>query len=179
MPAIHMHHSPLLCQCPQCAAYTSPACQSTGVWACLDRTTCVQIIRQVALPWQKRRDICVCKAAPRAGAELPALPNLVHLNLIHCGAVTDDGLAAVAGGFPQLQTLQLKTPWITDAGMGHLSALSSLERLDLVDCELVQGPGLAQLVVGQARLVVSCMTSMLCSCVYPSMQASCLVSSGT
>ena len=116
--------------------------------------------------------MCLCKATSHAGAELPALPNLVHLNLIHCGAVTDDGLAAVAGGFPQLQTLQLKTPWITDAGMGHLSALSSLERLDLVDCELVQGPGLAQLVVGQARLVVSCTTCMLCTPVCASMRAS-------
>ena len=133
---------------------------------------CVGIIGQTALLWQKRRNMCLCEAARHAGAELPALPNLVHLNLIHCGAVTDDGLAAVAEGFPQLQTLQLKTPWITDAGMVHLSALSNLQRLDLVDCELVQGPGLAQLAVGQARLVVSCTTAVLCTPVCAIMQAS-------
>ena len=98
----------------------------------------------------------------------------MHLNLIHCGAVTDDGLAALAERFPQLQTLQLKTPWVTDAGMGHLSALSDLQRLDLVDCELVQGPGLAQLVAEQARLVVSCVTSTLRSPACTSVQASSL-----
>ncbi|CAL5221478.1 g3677 [Coccomyxa viridis] len=87
------------------------------------------------------------------GAELPELPNLVHLNLIHCGAVTDEGLSEIAGRFPQLQTLQLKTPWITDAGMGHVNKLSLLERLDLVDCEGVEGPGLAQLLVNHPNLV--------------------------
>ena len=94
-----------------------------------------------------------------AGAELPALPKLVHLNLIHCGAVTDEGLREIAGRFPQLQTLQLKTPWITDAGMGHVSALTLLERLDLVDCEGVEGPGLSQLLVTHPNLVV-CLLSM-------------------
>ena len=94
-----------------------------------------------------------------AGAELPALPKLVHLNLIHCGAVTDEGLREIAGRFPQLQTLQLKTPWITDAGMGHVSALTLLERLDPVDCEGVEGPGLSQLLVTHPNLVV-CLLSM-------------------
>lgn len=91
-----------------------------------------------------------------AGAELPPLPKLVHLNLIHCGAVTDDGLREIAGRFPQVQTLQLKTPWITDVGMGHVGTLMQLERLDLVDCEGVEGPGLAKLVVNHPNLVVSC-----------------------
>lgn len=94
-------------------------------------------------------------ACLRAGSELPPLPWLVHLNLIHCGAVTDEGLREIAGRFPQLRALQLKTPWITDAGMRHLSALSLLERLDLVDCELVEGPGLADLVANHPSLLVS------------------------
>ena len=94
---------------------------------------------------------CLCTCT---GAEVPPLPQLVHLNLIHCGAVTDEGLADVAARFPQLNTLQLKTPWITDAGMGHLAKLTALQRLDLVDCEGIEGHGLAQLAANHPSLEV-------------------------
>ena len=39
--------------------------------------------------------------------------------------------------------------------MGHVSKLTLLERLDLVDCEGVEGPGLAHLLVNHPNLVVS------------------------
>ncbi|EIE22289.1 RNI-like protein [Coccomyxa subellipsoidea C-169] len=76
------------------------------------------------------------------GTELPRLPELRHLNLLHCSALTDAGLAAVAAQYPVLTGLQLKSGSLSDAGLTAIATLTSLERLDLVDCEALKGEGL-------------------------------------
>ncbi|CAL8468747.1 g8287 [Coccomyxa elongata] len=86
------------------------------------------------------------------GTELPRLPALRHLNLLHCSALTDGGLAAIAAQFPHLTGLQLKAPQLTDAGLAAVSCLSELTRLDLVDCESLKGVGMRDLLASLPHL---------------------------
>ena len=89
-----------------------------------------------------------------AGTELPRLPELRHLNLLHCSALTDAGLAAVAAQFPLLTGLQLKSGSLSDAGLTAIATLTSLERLDLVDCEALKGEGLRAILASLPYLQV-------------------------
>lgn len=96
-----------------------------------------------------------------AGTELPRLPALRHLNLLHCCALTDCGLAAIAAQFPHLTGLQLKAPQVTDAGLAAVSRLSQLTRLDLVDCEALKGVGMRDLLASLPHLHVRTHISLL------------------
>lgn len=91
----------------------------------------------------------------RAGTELPRLPALRHLNLLHCSALTDAGLAALAAQFPLLTGLQLKSAALSDTGLIATASLTCLERLDLVDCESLKGEGLRSILVSLPNLHVS------------------------
>ena len=91
----------------------------------------------------------------RAGTELPRLPALRHLNLLHCSALTDAGLAALAAQFPLLTGLQLKSAALSDTGLIATASLTCLERLDLVDCESLKGEGLCAILASLPNLQVS------------------------
>lgn len=97
---------------------------------------------------------CECEIWICAGTELPRLPALRHLNLLHCSALTDGGLAAIAAQFPHLTGLQLKAPQLTDAGLAAVSRLPELTRLDLVDCESLKGIGMRALLASLPHLHV-------------------------
>jgi hypothetical protein len=73
---------------------------------------------------------------------------------MHCCAVTDAGLGCAAGLYPHLTSLQLKSEALTDAGLARLAALPDLERLELVDCEGVEGRGIPALLPSLPRLLV-------------------------
>lgn len=96
-----------------------------------------------------------------AGTELPRLPVLRHLNLLHCSALSDDGLSALAAQFPHLTSLQLKSPTLSDTGLAVIAALTKLERLDLVDCENLRGAGLQDVLSSLPRLHVRAISSLL------------------
>lgn len=74
---------------------------------------------------------------------------VVRLTLIDAVAgelVTDEGLRSLAQS--QISNQRLKVlaldncPLITDEGLGHLSTLTSLERLEIYDCQLLTRPGI-------------------------------------
>ncbi len=72
---------------------------------------------------------------------LKSLPNLTELSLMNSGVV-DDQLANLVG--LKLTRLTLTMTSISDAGVKHLSELTTLEELDLLDSK-VTGEGVAKL----------------------------------
>lgn len=89
------------------------------------------------------------------GPELPELPRLRHLNLLHCNAVDDSGLGTVVAQNGQLTSLQLRSDSLTDAGLAAVARLTALERLDLVDCEGFHGEGFETLLASLSHLQVT------------------------
>jgi hypothetical protein len=97
------------------------------------------------------------------GPELPKLPRLRHLNLLHCNAVDDRGLESVARGHSQLRSLQLRSDHISDAGLATaVTLLTDLQRLELVDCEGIRGDSLAFILPALPNLQVSPWTACFC-----------------
>ncbi len=74
---------------------------------------------------------------------LQAFPRLNHLVLKNCRQITDAALGELSG-LTSLQYLYLNDTPITDAGLVHLSGLTNLEELSLTHTQ-VTGPGLGQL----------------------------------
>lgn len=60
--------------------------------------------------------------------------------------VTDEGLRSLVQAQlnnPYLKVLELDNcPLITDEGLSHLSGLTSLQRLEIYDCQLLTRPGI-------------------------------------
>jgi hypothetical protein len=74
---------------------------------------------------------------------LSSLPLMMHLNLSHCKRLTDACMPILL--HLPLQTLKLSgIPHLSDTGVGYLTSLGSLRRLELVCCPLVSGEGLMQ-----------------------------------
>ncbi|XP_023421759.1 F-box/LRR-repeat protein 2 isoform X4 [Cavia porcellus] len=72
-------------------------------------------------------------------------PGLTSLDLSGCSELTDGALLAVSRGLRHLQRLNLgKLQRLTDAGCRALGGLQELRSLDMVECCLVSGQGLAQ-----------------------------------
>ncbi|XP_066204689.1 F-box/LRR-repeat protein 2-like isoform X4 [Saccopteryx leptura] len=72
-------------------------------------------------------------------------PGLTSLDLSGCSELADQALVAVSRGLQHLQRLSLrKLQRLTDAGCTALGALRELRGLDMADCCLVSGRGLAQ-----------------------------------
>ncbi|KAM8774046.1 uncharacterized protein V5649_016747 isoform 1-T1 [Rhynchonycteris naso] len=72
-------------------------------------------------------------------------PGLTSLDLSGCSELADRALVAVSRGLQHLQRLSLrKLQRLTDAGCTALGALRELRSLDMAECCLVSGRGLAQ-----------------------------------
>ncbi|XP_013359365.1 PREDICTED: leucine-rich repeat-containing protein 29 isoform X7 [Chinchilla lanigera] len=72
-------------------------------------------------------------------------PRLTSLDLSGCSELTDGALLAVSRGLQHLQCLNLgKLQRLTDAGCTALGRLRELRSLDMAECCLVSGQGLAQ-----------------------------------
>ncbi|XP_023565201.1 leucine-rich repeat-containing protein 29 isoform X3 [Octodon degus] len=72
-------------------------------------------------------------------------PGLTSLDLSGCSELTDGALLAVSRGLGHLQRLNLgKLQQLTDAGCTALGGLRELRSLDMAECCLVSGQGLAQ-----------------------------------
>ncbi|XP_040354253.1 F-box/LRR-repeat protein 2 isoform X2 [Herpailurus yagouaroundi] len=70
---------------------------------------------------------------------------LISLDLGGCSGLADGALVAISRGLGHLQHLSLrKLQWLTDAGCTALGCLQELQSLDLAECCLVSGWGLAQ-----------------------------------
>jgi len=73
-------------------------------------------------------------------------PRMEALSLSHCELVGDDGIRQLAVGLADrsaLHTLELDNcPLISDASLDHLRMLSSLENVDLYDCQLMTKSGI-------------------------------------
>ncbi|KAM6176298.1 LOW QUALITY PROTEIN: F-box and leucine-rich repeat protein 13-like [Erethizon dorsatum] len=72
-------------------------------------------------------------------------PGLTSLDLSGCSELTDGALLAVSRGLRHLQRLNLgKLQRLTDTGCTALGSLRELRSLDMAECCLVSGQGLAQ-----------------------------------
>lgn len=84
---------------------------------------------------------CIGRADETAMLDLPTLQAL-HLN--GCTWVDDNCLSRL-GGFPQLQSLQLKNTAVSDIGIQQLAQLPGLFWLDLSDCPGISDESFTQL----------------------------------
>jgi F-box and leucine-rich repeat protein 2/20 len=71
-----------------------------------------------------------------------------------CSAITDDGLAALAGGCKKIRTLNIRyCAQITDGGLKHISSLEELTSLEMRCLVRVTGIGIASIATGCPNLV--------------------------
>ena len=73
-------------------------------------------------------------------------PRLSTLTLSHCELITNEGIRAISTCAQYLKILELDNcPNLTDEALDHLASLTSLERLDIYDCQHISRMGIRRI----------------------------------
>ena len=98
-------------------------------------------------------------------AHLPPLPSLRSLICSACTKLTDAGLIGISTHAPNIRSLTLAGSAVTDAGLAHLAGLSQLTELGLSYCPFITGTGLKHI----ASLLLTELDLQYCSQLQPAL----------